>query len=59
MKKKCSHERRYTQTLSISSTGDHIVLCRECRTVVHWCNDLEDDKCSIGEDPDDPHCLNV
>lgn len=23
-------------------TEDHFVVCRDCRTVIHWCNDTED-----------------
>lgn len=23
-------------------TLDHVVICRDCRRVVHWCNDTED-----------------
>ena len=57
VKKKCQH--KHAQALSISAWGDHLILCRECRTVVHWCNDLIDGRCDIGEDPDDPNCLNV
>ncbi len=39
-KKECAHKdsRSYVDL----ETEDHIVVCRDCRSVIHWCNDIED-----------------
>lgn len=26
----------------LAKTQDHVVLCRDCKTVIHWCNDVDD-----------------
>ena len=36
----CQH--KDVKSLLLMDTEDHIVLCRDCRTVIHWCNDTED-----------------
>lgn len=35
----CKHENIW----SLSDGDDHVVLCRDCRSVTHWCNVEEDE----------------
>lgn len=36
----CAH--KDVVSLAIRKTDDHVVLCRDCRSVIHWCCDAED-----------------
>lgn len=37
----CTHMNVYS--IFIAETDDHVTLCMDCRTVVHWCNHHEDE----------------
>lgn len=36
----CPHKNAHS--LLLLETEDHVVLCLDCRSVIHWCNDTED-----------------
>lgn len=36
----CPHKN--AKSLLLLDTEDHVVLCLDCRSVIHWCNDTED-----------------
>lgn len=40
MSETCKH--KDVTSIVLTKTEDHIVLCRDCRQVIHWCNDNED-----------------
>lgn len=37
----CEHKNVFS--VFISKTEDHVTLCPDCRSVVHWCNVTEDE----------------
>jgi hypothetical protein len=37
----CAHKE--IVSLFLAETDDHVTLCRDCRTVTHWCNHVDDE----------------
>ena len=37
----CAH--KHPLSIFLAETDDHVTLCLDCRTVIHWCNHVEDE----------------
>lgn len=38
---RCDHKK--VLSMFLAETDDHVTLCLDCRSVIHWCNATEDE----------------